>query len=119
MSDLSIDMNKNLHKECWSLTPEAAKALIDKGAVVIDVRSQQSQNALSITGSIQFEKSDVIDFANDNADTNIILYCNTGGGARATALEARNANCLNVFDIAGGLYAWSAAGFPVMQRFNP
>lgn len=59
-------------------------AMIDGGAVAIDVRDEQKYNAETIERAINIHKSKLIskDFTGLNKDTDYIIFCGSGNSAK-------------------------------------
>jgi rhodanese-related sulfurtransferase len=95
------------------ITPQEAKARIDQGAVLIDVREQDEWNAAHVEGATLIPLSE---FAARHAempkDKDIVLMC-AGGVRSARAAEFAAPQGYTVANLEGGINAWAAAGLPV------
>lgn len=49
-------------------------------------------------------------------DAPIVLYCMSGGMSTSAAKELVAAGYTNVWELSGGMWAWEAAGFPILQK---
>ncbi len=49
---------------------------------------------------------------------NIVFYCHSGVRSAHAAAFAANKGCKNVYNLAGGVLAWSRAGLPFAQYTN-
>ena len=94
---------------------EEAKRLVDAGALLLDVRENDewaaghAPDAMHIPlGEVQRRSDELPD------DREVVAICGMGGrSARATAALLRQG--YNVVNVAGGMKAWAAAGYPVVQ----
>jgi rhodanese-related sulfurtransferase len=98
------------------VTPAEAVALINSGAVVVDVRNapQFAQghvlNARNVPLSDLNGRTDALKKLGDKA---LITYCDTGtAGARAAA-SLRKGGFGRVVNLRGGLAAWQRDGLPI------
>ncbi|GHF61252.1 rhodanese-related sulfurtransferase [Deinococcus metalli] len=99
-----------------SLSPQDAKALIESGALLLDVRSLAERRRLSIPGSVNIPLDELPDrIATLLNGKTVVCQCASGmRSAQATrlltdaGLDARNLSC--------GITAWRAAGLPTITR---
>jgi rhodanese-related sulfurtransferase len=49
-------------------------------------------------------------------DAKIVLYCLSGSMSQEAALVLVNLGYTHVYDVDGGMNAWEAAGFPLLQK---
>jgi rhodanese-related sulfurtransferase len=98
-----------------ALTPVAAKALLDKGeAVLIDVREPAEYKAEHIKGSHLLPLGGCCSekLAAAAMGKKVIIHCKAGKrGEKACAALTESGR--EVYNLAGGLDAWVAAGLPV------
>lgn len=100
------------------VSAQDAKALIDGGALVIDVRGRDQYNARHIPGAIAIPLDELsaripAEVALDKA-RNMVIYCGDGattGPAGTAVLNA--AGFPNAVNLQPGLEGWQKAGFPV------
>ena len=98
------------------VTASEAKALIDAGAVVVDVRGEGVGNGSHIPGAILIPL-DVLAVnlpkLEEYRARQIVVYCNDGAvtGPKATALLNRSGFPLAV-NLQSGIEGWRAAGLP-------
>lgn len=95
------------------ISPADAKALIDKGAVLVDVREARERRAKHIPGSQNMPLSQLGPLGEDAKDAEaVIFFCRSGmrTAANAAAL-ARAADC-KAYVLDGGIEGWSRAGLP-------
>ena len=108
------------------LLPPAAKAEIDGGAVLIDVRDPERYEAGHLEGAINVPAGesardahdaayvDAIEKAGAGPDDRVILVCGQGNrSARAADALQNEHHFKNVASIIGGSKLWSELGYPV------
>ena len=91
-----------------------AAALAADGALVLDVREDDEWAAGHVAGSMHISVGELgARLGELPADRRIVAVCRTGArsGAITTALAARGYDVVN---LAGGLQAWIAEGFPLV-----
>jgi rhodanese-related sulfurtransferase len=95
------------------LTPAQAGAALAGGAVAIDVREPQEWDAGHLDGAILIPLGELQARAGElPRDRPLVIVCRTGArsGYAADALVAAGYDAGN---LAGGLFAWNAAGLPL------
>ncbi|OFZ66577.1 MAG: rhodanese [Betaproteobacteria bacterium RBG_16_56_24] len=112
------------------VTAEQAKAMAEKGTLVIDTRvaneyvEEHIKGAVSVPYKEKSEKSVNYDPAVDKFDlsllpadknTPMIMYCNAGECWKSykSTMAAIKAGYKNVYWLRGGIPEWKAKGFPV------
>jgi rhodanese-related sulfurtransferase len=104
------------------LSPEAAKRLIDDGAMLIDVREANEFARERIPGARNVALSQIDGEALDAAGTKqLVFHCRSGARTHANAprLAARAGGC-EAYVLEGGLDAWKRAGLPTaVDRGQP
>ena len=107
-------MTNPLANDALEVSPEqAAQALADGSATVVDVREPYEREAGYIEGSRHIELERLAAQATTiDRDRPVIFYCRLGARSgmatqafRSAGYEARN--------LSGGIAAWAAAGLPV------
>jgi rhodanese-related sulfurtransferase len=104
------------------LTPREAAAAVERGALLVDVRSPDRQTAEGrIPGALSYP-SDVVLWRLDPdspsaseklaLDREIIVFCYQGYTSSFVAAQLQEIGFANVADIDGGIEAWAAAGLP-------
>ena len=101
-----------------SVSPEEATRLYNDGAKLVDVRSDAEYK----TGRIgEAENLPVSSFENHlnrleaYKDQPIVVYCQSGArSAKAAGILAKH-GFQQVYNLAGGIMAWKAAGLPTNQ----
>lgn len=98
------------------LTPAEVRAAIDSGdAVLIDVREPFEHAEASIRGahSVPLAQVDPSAILEQHAGRTLILHCKAGG--RSAQAARRFPPDTPVHHLAGGIDAWSDAGFPIVR----
>ncbi|HUF83885.1 MAG TPA: rhodanese-like domain-containing protein [Acidimicrobiia bacterium] len=91
--------------------PEEARQRQVRGATLVDVRQRSELDALRLPGAAHLELGDII-AGKVPSTTEAITFC--GHGERsATAASLLESRGIVVANLAGGIAAWEAAGFPV------
>src|SRR3954454_15637215 len=92
------------------IEPRDAAALIEGGAVLVDVRDADEYEAGHIAGArhVPIDRLG----QEDVGDGAIVLYCRSGDRSQAAA-DAFAASGRDAHSIAGGLLAWTEAGLPI------
>ncbi len=100
----------------YALDPEAFKAKIESGAVLIDVRTVEEYADGHLTNSIN------VDFNNPAFKDNILIldknkeyavYCASGVRSGKAADLMRSEGFTSVFTLTGGIKTWKEKGLPV------
>ena len=92
----------------------AAKALIDAGALLLDVREPDEWDAGHAPGASLLPMGQVRGRQQDlSRDRRIVVVCRSGGRSAAVT-ESLLASGFDAVNLAGGMCAWTAAGLPVV-----
>jgi rhodanese-related sulfurtransferase len=106
------------------LDPPAAAAAMEKGAVLVDVRSElQRERDGVVPGSIHFPRN-VLEWRCDPASPardervcdrsrQLIVMCDEGYQSSLAAANLKRLGFDRATDLAGGFQAWREAGLPV------
>ncbi len=101
-----------------SISPSQAVALINQGALVLDVRSREEFDSGHIGNArnvISSELASSLDGLRKWREKNVILYCQSGARS-LTALNAMSREGFTkVFNLAGGIEAWRKDNLPVVK----
>lgn len=95
------------------ISPTEAKALVDRGAVLVDIREAAERASEHIDNSVSLPLS-ALDRGDVPAGAEaVVFYCRSGmrTTANAAALAAKS-NC-RAYVLDGGIDAWRRAGLPV------
>ncbi len=103
-----------------SISPKEAKALLDQGAVLIDIREPAERARVRIACSESVPLSQLGSATLPAKTRAIVFHCTSGMRTQANAAAlAAKASC-DAFALEGGLDAWRAAGLPVtVDRSQP
>jgi rhodanese-related sulfurtransferase len=94
--------------------PEACRALFADGALLLDVREPDEWSAGHAPDAVFVPMKEVQARQSElPKDRRIVTICRSGGRSAAVT-EALNAWGFDSVNLAGGLYAWEAAGLPVV-----
>lgn len=86
------------------------------GQRIIDVRTPAEVEGGIIPGAETLPLIDLLDNKLEAAkDENLIIYCGSGYRSNIAASNLQNGGYENVRGMAGGMLAWSRAGYPVKQ----
>lgn|SRR5574340_707917 len=97
---------------------EQAQAMIEHGAVVLDVREADEVAAGHLPGALHIPRG-LLEFKvatqpqlRDRAQP-VIVYCKTSGRAALAALQLQRMGFTAVVSLAGGYELWAAESLPV------
>ncbi len=96
------------------IDPAGAVALLDAGALLLDVREEDEWNAGHAPQAVHVAMGSVSDRLDEiPSDRTVVCICRVGGrsGAVATALAGAGYDVRNVD---GGMLAWESAGYAVV-----
>lgn len=100
------------------ISAQQLKERIEKSKLrFIDVRTPAEWNASRIKWADHFPLSDILDGKFPEVDKNeeLVLQCGSGYRSNIAASIFKQAGYTNVKSMAGGIFAWSNAGFPVVS----
>ena len=96
--------------------PRAAKALVDAGALLLDVRepdewcTEHAPTAMLLpVGRVRAREHEL------PRDRRVVVVCRSGGRSAAVTASLREAG-FDAVNLAGGMCAWAAAGLPVVSH---
>lgn len=99
-----------------TVTPDQAKRLLDRGAILLDVREADEHARERIPGArhLPLSKLDETDLTVHEGQP-LIFHCRSGARttSNATRLAGKIAEGCDAFSVEGGLDAWKKAGLPV------
>jgi rhodanese-related sulfurtransferase len=106
------------------LTPEAAHAELERGALLVDIRSDVQRAADGTIPGARFVPRNVLEWRLDPACPHrdrtltgsrrrIVLICDEGYQSSLAAATLQRLGHRDAADVAGGFQAWRAAGLPV------
>ena len=101
------------------VTPRAAQALLDKGALLLDVRETEEWQSEHAPASLLVPMGEVNGRLADLPDDRTIVVVCRSGGRSAAVTDSLRAKGLDAVNLAGGMCAWAAAGMPVAAATDP
>lgn len=115
----AMDMLTEARAQILQAPANAAKLLFDQGDYVfIDVREPNETKMGFIPGAILIPRG-LLEFriagAVEDPNTQIVVYCKSGGRSSFAAYTLKQMGYTNVISMAGGWNAWEGAGFPVAE----
>jgi rhodanese-related sulfurtransferase len=104
-----------------SISANDAKRLIERGALVVDIREPDEYAREHIPHAISRPVSGLTQGTLDiDQASQIIFHCKSGGRTRSNAARLASAASCEAFMLEGGLDAWKRAGLPVeVDRTQP
>lgn len=98
------------------ISPAKAKELIDRGAVLVDIREsdEHARSRIPAARHAPLSRLDRLEFGSDPRA--VIFHCRSGN--RTASNAARLAQCTDweAFILDGGIDAWKNAGLPVVEN---
>ena len=96
------------------ISPEKARALINDGAILVDIREGDERVRAFIAKSVHAPLSKLGETNLPSGAKSIVFHCKTGNrtSVNADKLSAKT-NC-QAYSLDGGLDAWTAAGLPTV-----
>lgn len=95
--------------------PTEADALVTAGALLLDVREDDEWTAGHAPAAVHVPMGQVADRLTElPADRTIVCLCRVGGRSGAVAVQLAGLG-FDVRNVAGGMQAWAALGFPVVD----
>ncbi|MEF9989544.1 MAG: rhodanese-like domain-containing protein [Christensenellaceae bacterium] len=95
-------------KEPEKISAKQAKDLMDDGAIVVDVRTQEEYDQSHIDGAILIPNETISDTPPEllpDKNAQILVYCKTGRRSAQAAKKLYDLDYKNVFDF-GGIVEW-------------
>jgi monothiol glutaredoxin len=116
--DLAID-NPNAPKPVNQLDVAALKALIDSGEPFhfFDVRTPDERATASIPGTTLLDPAALAAAEKLPKDAMLVFHCHHGGRSQQAAEHFRTRGFQNVYNVAGGIDAWSREVDPSVPRY--
>jgi rhodanese-related sulfurtransferase len=97
------------------ISPSDAKALIDRGAIMIDIRDINEHARERIAQAMNMPLPKLSGSSVGKEQTAVVFHCKTGHRTTMnTAILAKAAKA-EAFILDGGIEAWKRAGLPVVQ----
>lgn len=97
------------------ISPAEAKALIDQGAVLVDIREADERARASIAGSahMPLSKIDTFKAAPATQGQVVVFHCKGGNRTAVNAAKLQEKAQCEAYVLDGGIDAWRAAGLPL------
>jgi monothiol glutaredoxin len=111
--------NPNRPATVKEIAPKELKALLDSGRVThfYDVRPDKERSIAKITGVRQLDDAAMAAIEALPKDTPLAFHCHHGGRSRGAAEHFLKLGFKNVFNMAGGIEAWSRDVDPSVPRY--
>jgi rhodanese-related sulfurtransferase len=95
------------------ISPSDARLLIDKGAVLIDIRDLDEHVRERIPGARHHPLSKLCEESVGEGHGAIVFHCKSGNRTRMNAPLLAKAAAVDAFILEGGIEAWKKEGFPI------
>jgi rhodanese-related sulfurtransferase len=106
--------------------PEEARGAMQRGALLVDIRSEVQRMADGVVPDALFFPRNVLEWRMDPAsghqdtrvgglDSEVIVMCDEGYQSSLAAAALQDLGFSRVADLSGGFQAWRAAGLPVEE----
>lgn len=102
------------------ITPVELKTRLERGdnVFLLDVREPSERNICNIGGELIPKDTVSQNLDRLPRDTDIIVYCRSGGRSQAVAQELKAKHgFLNVSNLSGGMLRWSDDVDPTMSKY--
>jgi rhodanese-related sulfurtransferase len=100
-----------------TISPTEAKAMLDRGAVLIDVREpdEHAREKIAAARNLPLSRFDSQSPAREGRP--VLFFCRSGARtlSNAARLASKTGEACDAYIIEGGLDAWKRAGLPVVQ----
>ena len=103
-----------------SISAADAVHMINRGAVVVDVREESSFNSGHIVESRRITTDELLAGAAEKIKKKnpVLLICDVGNQSARAAAALRKSGIENVFSLKGGIAAWRQENLPVVNNEN-
>jgi len=111
--------NPNRPPMVREVKPKELKALLDSGKVkaFYDVRTPKERTTASLPGTKLLDDAALAELDGLARDTPVAFHCHHGGRSRAAAEHALKMGFKQVYNLAGGIDAWSKDVDPSVPRY--
>ena len=102
-----------------SIAPQEAIRLMNQGATVLDIRTQQAYSEGHINGARHFNAAQILTAAEPlkrYKERALIVCCDRGSTAGAAVRALSEQGFTKVFSLRGGLAAWRAQNLPLARE---
>ena len=100
------------------ISPAKAKELIDRGAVLVDIREFDEHVRRKIPGArhAPLSQLDKLEIGTDAKTKTVIFHCRTGNRTASNADRLTQCTDCDAYILDGGIDAWKSAGLPVIEN---
>lgn len=111
--------NPNAPPRVQQLSPRELKAMLDRGEALelFDVRTLAEQETASLPGARLFDREAQAYLEDLDRGTRLVFQCHHGGRSQAAAERAVAAGFRRVYNLRGGIDAWSREVDPTVPRY--
>jgi len=111
--------NPNRPATVREVAPKELKALLDSGKIehFYDVRTEKERGVAKIAGAKHLDDATMAAIESLAKDTPIAFHCHHGGRSRGAAEHFLKLGFKNVYNMAGGIEAWSRDVDPSVPRY--
>jgi len=111
--------NPNRPAGVKQVTPKELKALLDAGTIkeLFDVRTPKERETASLAGARLLDDEAMAYLEGLPKDTPIAFHCHHGGRSQNAAVHFLGKGFKNVYNLAGGIDAWSRDVDPSVPRY--
>jgi rhodanese-related sulfurtransferase len=120
--ELLAEARSGLHR----LEPEEALGAVEKGALLVDIRSDSQRARDGVLPQARFVQRNVLEWRLDprgdwrdpelaRADARVVLMCDEGYQSSLAAANLQKLGIERATDVVGGFQAWRSAGLPVAR----
>ena len=111
--------NPNRPAAVRDISPKELKAMLDSGKVkeLYDVRSPKEREVAQISGSKLLDDTTMASIEALAKDTPLAFHCHHGPRSRAAAEHFLKQGFKQVYNLAGGIDAWSQTVDPAVKRY--
>lgn len=105
--------------EIRQLSAPELKAMIDSKVpfVLVDVRTPEERAVARIEGSTLFDRQGYENVLGLDRDTTIVFHCHHGIRSQAAAEHCQQHGFRNLYNLTGGINAWSLLVDPSVRRY--
>ena len=98
-----------------SITPHAARQLVDAGALLVDIRPADAHARECIAQARHLSIEQLAQGAlRSEGQRAVVFHCHSGNRTRTNASLLGDSVACDAYELEGGLSAWKRAGLPVL-----
>lgn len=100
------------------ISPAQAKSLIDRGAILVDIREldEHSRSRIAAAHHAPLSRLERLDVGTNPPA--VIFHCRSGNRTASNAGRLAQCSDYDAYLLEGGIDAWKAAGLPVIENRN-